>query len=99
MDLPVADIRLVVEGCLRAAGCHLVAVATGVLRKADRRAVTVVLRKVARPVVTVVRRKVARPVATVARRKVVRPRVATEVRLPAASVVRPAAAWEECPAE
>ena len=96
MDLPVADIRLVVEGCLRAAGCHPVAVVTVVLRKADRPAVTEALRRVARPVATVVRRKVARPVATVARRKVVRPRVATEVRLPAASVVRPA---EECLAE
>jgi hypothetical protein len=76
MDLRVAGIRRA-EGCLRAAECHPV-VDTAVPRKADLPAVTAV-----RP------RAVLRPaaVATVARRKVVRPAVATEVRLPAASVV------------
>ena len=78
MDLRVADIRPA-EGCLPAAARPVAA------DTADRL-------KAARPAVaaTVDRRKVARQVAaaTVDRRKVARPAVATEVRRPAASVVR-----------
>ena len=78
MDLRVAGIRPA-EGCLPAAACHPVVVATAARLKADRPAA-----------VTVVRPKAARPVAAAMadRRKVDRPAVATEARHPAAMVAR-----------